>query len=224
MASVCAALTAGWLTAGWMSEVRAIEPGTPAGPDGAEAETLPGADSPEQAVQRLHDALLAAMKIPGVEGFGSRVETIRPAVLGVFDFSTIGRLVLGGHWKTLPEAQREEFLGVFKRYVVANYAAEFDSYAGHEFRIDGAGEQQPSVVVVRARLVTGAGETHRFDYQTREKDGRWFVVNVAVDGVSDLALKRAQYDAVIRKDGLPALLATLEEKIAGFARGETDDD
>jgi len=199
----------------------ASDPTAAAQVDGPEK---PGAESAEAAVERLHEALLAAMKIPGVDGFASRVEAIEPAVLGVFDFTTIGGLVLGAHWKAMNQADRERFLVVFRRYVVANYAAEFDSFAGHTFHTDASAEQQPHVVVVRARLVTGAGDTHRFDYQTKEKDGRWFIVNVAVDGVSDVALKRAQYDAVIRKDGFDALLGTLEDKIAGFARGEKDDD
>ena len=179
---------------------------------------------PRATVERLNDALIAAMKTPGVDGYSARWETLDPVVRDSFDFPTVARLVLGARWKTYDQPTRDRFLDVFSRYVVANYAAEFDSYSGHEFRTDEVREQHRGVVVVRCTLSTGSGETHPFDYQLREKGGHWLIINVAVDGVSDLALKRSQYAAVIKKNGFDALLSTLEDKVRGFARGEKDDD
>jgi phospholipid transport system substrate-binding protein len=40
---------------------------------------------------------------------------------------------------------------------------------------------------------------------------------VIAEGVSDLALKRSEYGAVIGKEGIDALIAKLEAKIASYA-------
>ena len=41
----------------------------------------------------------------------------------------------------------------------------------------------------------------------------WKIINILADGVSDLALKRAEYSAIIQRDGFSALLSLLEQKI-----------
>jgi phospholipid transport system substrate-binding protein len=56
----------------------------------------------------------------------------------------------------------------------------------------------------------------------RKIDGRWRIINIIADGVSDLALERAEYSSVIRRYGFNALLAKLKERIAGYARKGAD--
>ena len=46
--------------------------------------------------------------------------------------------------------------------------------------------------------------------------GKAQIINIIHDGISDLALKRAQYTSIIDRDGFPALLAKLVEKIAMY--------
>lgn len=182
------------------------------------------ADTPEASVESLHGAIIAAMKIPGAEGYPRRVELLDPVVRSLFDFRTISRLVLGPHWRDADAARRDAFLEVFGRHSVANYASEFDSFSDHAFRTDETIEGRRGVVVVRSTLTTGRGETHRFDYQLREKDGRWLIIGVAVDGVNDIAMKRSQYEAVVRRDGFDALLDALEKQIRNFEQGQKDND
>lgn len=187
--------------------------------------------TPGGVVERLHAALIEAMKIGKQGGYRQRVSAIEQDVLECYDFPVVGRVVLGEHWERLEADERDRFLDVFRRYVVSNYAAEFDSYNGHYFRTVRSEEQRPGLAVVRSILTTGTGAEHRFDYQLRRTEHRvegrteerWRIVGVAVDGVSNLALQRSQYTAVIDKDGFSALIMTLEEKIRGFARGETGD-
>ncbi len=182
------------------------------------------ASTPAATVESLHAAIIAAMQKPGVAAYPDRLALLDPVVRALFDFPTIARLVLGSRWSDAAPADRDRFIDTFSRYSVANYAAEFDSFSGHAFKTDSVTTPRDRVAVVRSTLTTGAGETHRFDYQLREQGGRWLVVGVAVDGVNDIALKRSQYDAVIKKDGFEALLKSLETKIRGFARGEKEDD
>ncbi len=182
------------------------------------------ASAPAAAVESLHRVILEAMRMPGDAAYPDRLATLDPVVRALFDFPTIARLVLGSHWRSLSGADRERFLDTFTRYSVASYAAEFDSFSGHEFETRDVKMQRENIAIVRAALTSGAGETHDFAYQLREKRDRWLIVGVAVDGVNDIALKRSQYDAILKKNGFEALLETLEEKIRNFARGEEEDD
>jgi len=182
------------------------------------------AATPSGVVQRLHASLIEAMRIGSSGGYENRQEAIRDVVLDSYDFPVVGRLTLGSHWDRLEADQRERFLEVFRRLVVGNYAAEFDSYNGQRFETVKSEKQRPGLAVVRSAFTSASGKSRRFDYQLRQDDGRWLIVNVAVDGVSDLALKRSQYTTVLRRDGFEALIERLEAKVRGFAEGKSGDD
>ena len=49
-------------------------------------------------------------------------------------------------------------------------------------------------------------DSTRFNYILRQFDGKWKIVNIIVKGVSDLALKRAEFTSVIENEGLEKLL------------------
>jgi phospholipid transport system substrate-binding protein len=56
------------------------------------------------------------------------------------------------------------------------------------------------------------------DYLLHRADGEWRVINVVAEGVSDLALKRADYSNFLKNKSLEALIAKLNEKIVQYAR------
>jgi phospholipid transport system substrate-binding protein len=47
----------------------------------------------------------------------------------------------------------------------------------------------------------------------RKNTEGWLIVNVISEGVSDLALKKAEYSYIIEKDGIKSLLRQLTTKI-----------
>jgi len=46
-----------------------------------------------------------------------------------------------------------------------------------------------------------------------QTDGRWRIANILFDGVSDLAIKRGEYRAILQRDGFQALIDMIREKI-----------
>jgi phospholipid transport system substrate-binding protein len=56
------------------------------------------------------------------------------------------------------------------------------------------------------------------EYLLHQADGGWRIINVVADGVSDLALKRAEYQRLYASGGIDGLLAALEEQTQRLAR------
>ena len=67
--------------------------------------------------------------------------------------------------------------------------------------------------LVRSQLTKSDGGTVNFDYVLHPTEAGWRIVNILFDGVSDLAIKRGEYRAVMQRDGFPALIELLKEKI-----------
>ena len=58
----------------------------------------------------------------------------------------------------------------------------------------------------------------RFEYVVGQLNGSWRIINIVVDGISDLAIKKAQYTSVMDREGFDALLAKLAQKISDYAK------
>ncbi|MEZ5559867.1 MAG: ABC transporter substrate-binding protein [Pseudomonadales bacterium] len=158
-------------------------------------------------VATLQDALLAAMRLDADQT--ARERLLAAPVERSFDFDSIARISLGRTWRDLDAAARGDFAQRLEQLIVATYASRFARYTGQQFEILGT-EPVRGGVVVRTRLHRSDGPTVRLDYYLRE--GRIF--NVVADGVSDLALRRADYARVVESGGYAALLDYIDASTA----------
>jgi phospholipid transport system substrate-binding protein len=171
-----------------------------------------------QVVEGLHAALLDAMQRADELGFTGRRDKLAPVIEAAFDFDTIARIVLGAHYRELSAEQRETFKQTFVRLSVATYASNFSGFSGEKFETASV-EEQSNSVMVNTHLVKGSGEKVSLNYIMRERPEGARIVNVLAEGVSDVALKRADYSAVISSQGFEGLLDKLNNRIEALAKG-----
>ncbi len=205
-------LLLGGLPLAWTPAVASAEPAPPP-PSAATA-----AAAPRQVIEQLDNALLTAMKEAKKLGYAGRYRSLAPAIERVYDFPGIAALVLGSHWAKLSPAQKREFIATLRDYTIATYAARFDGYAGERFAIKSVQPLPPSRVVVSSTLTETDGKVHTLDYLLQPVGGEWRVINVVADGVSDLALKQAEFTHLLELKGFPGLIAGLKGYIARMAQ------
>jgi phospholipid transport system substrate-binding protein len=168
-------------------------------------------------VENLHTTLLAVMK-DGVQiGYKGRYDRLEPLIKASFDLPFISRTVMGRYWETLNQEQRSKFIETFSELSIATYAGNFDSYSGERFKTISEKEVSGGRIQVQTRLIKSDGGEIRLDYILHRIDYQWRIINVIAEGVSDLALKRAEYSAFIKNKGFDALLVKLNEKIAQYS-------
>ena len=177
------------------------------------------ANTPEATINALDAALIQSMQGGSRLGYSGRYRIVAPVVQTAFDYPQIASLTLGAHWKKLSPEQQKEFVGVLADYTAATYAARFDSYNGERFAILRSETLHPGTEGVFSTFTEHNGKVHRFDYILQKQGDQWRIVNVFADGVSDLALKRAEYTETVQKKGFAALIALLKAQIAGYAKG-----
>jgi phospholipid transport system substrate-binding protein len=163
-------------------------------------------------VQGLYDALLSTMKNGRILGQSGRFTQLEPVIRRSFDIATMARLSVGASWAGLTEAQRQEMSESFGRYISAIYADRFDSYAGG--RLEVTGEQPaPSGVMVKSQIVKASGEPVKVDYMMRRNGDGWLISDIYLDGaISEVATRRSEFAAVLKKDGIDGLIAALNRK------------
>ncbi len=170
-------------------------------------------------VRQFQDTLLAVMKAGQSLGFEGRYRRLMPAVRASHDLPYIAEVTLGPYWDKLSLAERRAFVAAFARLTVATYAAQFRRDSGQAFHRTASQAVAQGDVLVETELSTDGHKEATIDYLVAPSAGRWRIVNIVANGVSDLALKRAQYTAIIRKKGFPVLLSILRAKVTELSHG-----
>jgi phospholipid transport system substrate-binding protein len=188
-------------------------------PSAAESGALPP-EQAEAAIESLHRVLLEAMQDADELGFEGRLERIHPTVAELYDFGFMAEKSVGLGWRKLDEPARAQLVDAFSRLAIATYAARFDGFNGERFETLGVQQATHGTLLVKSRIVRGNGEIVALDYRLRPVDGEWRVIDVFLNGtVSELALRRAEYSGVLKREGFDGLMRALEEKIAAQAEG-----
>jgi phospholipid transport system substrate-binding protein len=169
--------------------------------------------SPEQVVHYLHESLIKAMREGERLGYQGRFELLAPVIDQTHDLDFIARTTLGANWAQLDAEQQRTFKDIFRKLSIGTYAGWFKSYDGERFEFLEQQSMPRGQVLVRSRLVPSKGEPVRFDYILHHGKEGWRIINILADGVSDLALKRVEYRAILQRDGFATLIDMLKKKI-----------
>jgi len=171
-----------------------------------------------EVVEKLHAALMAVMKDGDKIGYQGRYDQLAPVIKSTFDMPFVSKTVLGKYWETFNSEERSKFIEAFTELSTATYAANFDRYSGERFKTISEKEAGGGRILVQTQLIKADGGQVRLDYLLHRTGTDWRVVNVIAEGVSDLALKRADYSAFLKSKGFEALIKKLKEKVSQYAR------
>lgn len=185
---------------------------------GLQAES-PENDDAERVITTLQDGLIQTMRQRQKAGYNGRLKLIAPVIQQTHDLAAIIRSVLGAHWAKLDADQQQAITQAFQANSIATYADRFDQYDGEQFKVIEQIQLPRGRVLVRSQLVRVDGNPVNFDYVMNRTSEGWRIINIVVDGVSDLALKRAEYSAVLQKNGIAALIDMLKQKTARIEQG-----
>lgn len=172
----------------------------------------------KKTVDRLNGALVEAMKGGTKMGYNGRYKKLEPVIRETFEFEAVSQIALGAHWKKLQDDQKLAFMNKLRDLSIATYAAQFKEYGGESFQFDSSQDIKNGRLLLRYNLVAPNEKPIKFEYFVGQFNGQWHIINIVVDGISDLALKKAQYTSVIDREGFNALLNKLGQKISDYAK------
>lgn len=219
VAVVACALLLG-LATGAVAEAPAAS-GDAAAAGGPPASPPKGAAEARATVERLNALYLDVMKNAKRLGYEGRYQRLDASLARLFDFPAMARLSVGSRWKQLDPEQQRELSEVFGRLTAATYARRFVGWGGERFEITSVEPSMQGTLFVRTRIELPEKPGHDLDYRLRETRDGWRILDVFFDGtVSELALRRSEYTAVLDRSGFDGLIATLQEQIADLASGK----
>jgi phospholipid transport system substrate-binding protein len=134
----------------------------------------------------------------------------------MLDYQTLAEASLGSEWAARSDAEKAEFSELLKQLVRKAYERNLKKTL--DFNIEYLSETpKGSAVVVKTKAVSkkdAREEPIEIAYVLAEKNGAWKVQDIITEGVSLVSSYRSQFTKIVKKDGFPALIKKMKDKLA----------
>ena len=168
-------------------------------------------DTPDATIATLQRGLTALSQQSPRVTVDERYKTLEPLIVATHDLPYIAEFALRRQWPQIAEADRARFVAAFQRLSVMTYAARFANVGPNTFRPIALGSAAEAGRAQVTTAIARAGQPDvSFEYLLQQGGGGWRIVNIVADGVSDLALKRAEYQRILANGTLDTLIKEIE--------------
>jgi phospholipid transport system substrate-binding protein len=135
-----------------------------------------------------------------------------------FDEQEIARRALGAHWRKRTKEEKQEFVRIFNDLLKRTYFEKIEAYLTKAdcFSRKNIIYLDETVhglyAVVETNVKSSEDREIRIDYQLKNKQGNWFVCDIAIEGVSIVKNYRAQFSEILARSSFGELIAELKSK------------
>ena len=136
---------------------------------------------------------------------------IRKAAASLFDFEEMARRTLTRHWNGRAPEERAEFVRLFTDLLERSYIGRIESWSGEKILYTGE-TVDGTFASVRSKIITRRAEV-ALEYRLLQRDGRWRVYDVLIDGVSFVSTYRSEFDRIIQQSSWDGLMDKLRKRV-----------
>ena len=132
-----------------------------------------------------------------------------------FAMATIGRFVVGRHWRTMTDEQRTEYQMLFREWLLKSYSGRLRQGTGQEIKFLKTTVVSKRDTFVRTRINQVSSRPPVIaDWRVRKFDGQYKIIDIVVEGVSMAAAQKSEFESVIRREGIDGLIGNLRSRLA----------
>lgn len=134
----------------------------------------------------------------------------------MLDYPGLAEGSLGTEWAARSDAEKAEFSGLLKQLVSKAYERNLKKILNYDVQyVSEEGSGGAMLVKTKAKSKTDEREEAvEIIFKMVQKGGAWKVGDIVTEGVSLVSSYRSQFTKIIKKDGFPALVQKMKDKIA----------
>jgi ABC-type transporter MlaC component len=170
---------------------------------GASIAPASAATSPDGFVQQqIGDGIaILGNKALSTADRSARIEALLSTFL---DLKRMAVYTLGPAAQSSPASDVASFVAAYRQFAVRTYESELGAFNGQALEVRGAKQRGPGDYVVTG-FVTDSGDSSaapvQVDFRVLEEDGRFVVVDTALQGIWFTQMQREQFVAFLGRNG-----------------------
>ena len=134
----------------------------------------------------------------------------------MLDYGSLAETSLGSEWAARSDVEKSQFTDLLKQLVRKSYERNLKKTLN--FNIEYIGEAPSNgAITVKTKAVSrtdARDEPVEIVYKLSERGGTFRVQDIVTEGVSLVTSYRAQFTKIVKKDGFPALVQKMKDKLA----------
>jgi len=178
---------------------------------------LAHAESPTETLRGYVAKVLEVFRDPSLQGDPKKAlrwERLQAVIEPMFDEQEIARRALARNWSLFTDAERQEFVSLFRRLLETVYMDRVLSYSYKNEQVFYDKELMLAAnrAEVETRIITRSQQIP-VAFRMILTAGRWKVYDAVIEGVSLVANYRSQFNALLANNSPKALLDILRQKV-----------
>ena len=184
-----------------------VSTSTPVKADGIE-------EGSREFIQLMADQAIKSLTAEGISRT-ERINNFRLLFNDRFAVSSIGKFVLGRHWRKASNDEKTMYLKLFEDFMVTSYVDRFVSYAGETLLLKSTRKENKTNVTVFSEIKQpdGAKPIH-IHWRVGTNGSVYKVLDVVVEGISMSSTLRSDFGSIISQKGgkVMGLIEELKKK------------
>lgn len=131
----------------------------------------------------------------------------------IVDSEWVAKFVLGAYWKQINQTQQQEFLSLYRDYLLDNYMPKLKDY-NKSINIQKIEQPKQSVFMVSTRTKDKTDRDINVDFRLIDKNGKLLITDIIPEGISFIGNQRTDVGASILKNGYDNFIKDLKSKIS----------
>lgn len=175
--------------------------------------------TPTAYVQSQAATVIGIINTPARQGSPAareRVEKLKGAVRGFMSFQLLAERTLGAHWQARTPAERTEFLSLLTQLIETSYAKSLGKVEvkPSDYAVNYTGERIRGERATVTGSVKVRSDAHDVELKLQRTGQGWMVLDIVTDEVSLSESYSESFDRIIKRDGWPALMTRMKDKLA----------
>lgn len=179
-------------------------------------------DQAEVYVQEIGDRAIALLANDELTKQAKSNE-VRLILEDVMAIDSIARIVLGKPWRKMNDTQKEEYLSLFKDYLLTKYSGLVGTYNGQTVQVLKTVRAGKKDAMVFTTFAQNGAQGANVGWRIRTLDGALKLLDVKIEDISMVQTEREQFQTVyqnVKIEGLLNTLRKLTEKMLQNAKDE----
>ncbi len=133
------------------------------------------------------------------------------------DFQFAAFMVLGRFFRTVPKDKLNEYVSVFREYLITTYSVAMGYYDNQTVIFEPSSDfSDKKTVTVRAIIKDPVRPDIRIAFKVRQdnRTNQWKAYDMVAEGISLLNSTRSEFEEILRQEGIDAVIALMRRKIA----------
>jgi phospholipid transport system substrate-binding protein len=147
---------------------------------------------------------------------------VRPLLNKSFAFDLITRQAMGPGWRQFSATDQKRITELFTELMIRTYSTRVVGTQRPTINYGAPAELAPDRREIPSRVsLPNSNEPIAVAYRLIKLPAGWRIYDVLIEGVSFVANYRAQFDEIIQRGGAPAVIRSLETKLAAPAESHS---